>query len=113
MTLHALSLRLGNWLEGSEQPVTLVTDSIGWDWPWISKIFTDPKTWPTNPNRSPEVLLFDTDSGEEFNNAIEFAFSNGLCRHHALDDAKANRLGWLAVREYRNRRRPATESKNL
>ncbi len=42
MTLPALSLRLGNWLEGFEQPVTLTTDSIDWDWPWINMIFADP-----------------------------------------------------------------------
>lgn len=108
MTLPALSLRLGNWLEGFEQPVTLATDSIGWDWPWIKMIFADLMTWPTNLNSSPETLMFDADAGEQFNNAIELAFSGGLRRHHALDDAKANRLGWLAVCEYLQRRQLAT-----
>ena len=28
--------------------------------------------------------------------AVENAFKAGLKRHHALDDAKANRIGWLA-----------------
>lgn len=32
----------------------------------------------------------------EFNLAVEQAFATGLRRHHALDDAKANRLGRLA-----------------
>ena len=103
MTLPTLSLRLGNWLEGFEEPVTLATDSMGWDWPWIKMIFTDHMTWPTNLNNSPTELLFDADAGEQFNNARELAFSDGLRRHHALDDAKANRLGWLAVLAYRHR----------
>lgn len=34
---------------------------------------------------------------DAFNEAVEEAFANGLRRHHALDDAKANRLGWIAA----------------
>ena len=35
-----------------------------------------------------------------FANAVEKAFSTGKLRqHHALDDAKANRLGWLAAQD--------------
>lgn len=33
MDMHELTLRLGNWLEGFEQPVQLATDSLSWDWP--------------------------------------------------------------------------------
>ena len=102
LTLPGLSLRLGNWLEDFEQPVTLATDSIEWDWPWIKMIFSNPMTWPTNLNHSPEELLFDADVGESFNDAVELAFIGGLRRHHALDDAKANRLGWLAVEMKKN-----------
>lgn len=31
-----------------------------------------------------------------FNDVIEIAYTEELRHHHALDDAKANRLGWLA-----------------
>lgn len=34
---------------------------------------------------------------DAFDVAIEGAFASGLRRHHALDDAEANRLGWAAA----------------
>ena len=101
MTLSALSFRLRNWLEVFQQPVTLATDSIEWDWPWIKMIFADPMTWPTNLSKSAAVLLFDADVGERFGDALELAFAAGLRRHHALDDAKANRLGWQAACDHK------------
>ena len=39
------------------------------------------------------LIFFHT----EFNLAIKWAFAGGLRRHHTLDDAKANRLGWFAA----------------
>lgn len=97
MSWHELSLRLGNWVESFEQPVRLATDSLAWDWPWIQKMFTTPRTWPSNLDGKPEILLFDADAGEQFNKALEQALADGFRRHHALDDAKANRLGWISV----------------
>jgi len=91
MTMVELTLRLGNWLEDFGQPVRLVTDSLSWDWPWIQKIFSIQGTWPENLARKPEILGQYT----ELNLAIEKAFASGLRQHHSLDDAKANRLGWL------------------
>ena len=72
-------------------------DSLAWDWPWIQKLFKEPGTWPANLAGHPEILLFDADSGEKFIDALERDFSGGLRRHHSLDDAKANRLGWIAA----------------
>ena len=96
MALPTLSLRLGNWIEGLEQPVTLATDSLAWDWPWIQKFFEEPGTWPVNLAGQPLLLnmnyLADYD---KFDAAIAKAFADGLRRHHSLDDAKANRLGWI------------------
>lgn len=91
MTMAELTLRLGNWLEEFGHPVKLATDSLSWDWPWIQEIFSIPGTWPENVARKPEILGQDT----ELNLAIEQAFAGGLRQHHSLDDAKANRLGWL------------------
>lgn len=51
--------------------------------------------WPANLVQQPQFLLFDADAGERFSVALENAFAKGLRRHHALDDAKANRLVWL------------------
>ena len=95
MTMDTLTLRLGNWIERFEQPVTLATDSLSWDWPWIQELFCIPGTWPENLDGKPKLL--SECAGNTFNQAVETAFANGLRRHHALDDAKANRLGWLAV----------------
>lgn len=97
LSMHELTLRLGNWLEDFGGPVTLATDSLSWDWPWIQEIFHIEGTWPANLDGKPKILLFDADPGEKFNNALEQAFAGGLRRHHALDDAKANRLGWIAA----------------
>jgi len=97
MTFHLLSSRLGNWIESFEVPVKLATDSLAWDWPWIENIFKSPGIWPANLHGKPEILLFDADAGELFNNALEQAFAGGLRQHHALDDAKANRIGWIAA----------------
>ncbi|MBP2666364.1 MAG: hypothetical protein H6Q76_1344 [Firmicutes bacterium] len=92
VTLVELTVQLGKWLEEFDRPVKLATDSLSWDWPWIQEIFRDPGTWPKNVEKKPKILGQDTD----LNLAIENAFSSGLRRHHSLDDAKANRLGWLS-----------------
>lgn len=97
MSWRELSLRLGNWIESFEQPVRLATDSLAWDWPWIQKMYAAPETWPENLHGKPEILLFDAGAGEQFNNSLEQAFARGLRQHHALDDAKANQMGWLAA----------------
>jgi hypothetical protein len=97
MTMDELTLRLENWIEGFEQPVKLATDSLSWDWPWIQEIFYLPETWPENLDGKPALLL-EMIECSFFTNAIEQAFQNHvprLRRHHALDDAKANRLAWL------------------
>jgi hypothetical protein len=92
MTMDELTLRLGAWLDNFAQPVKLATDSISWDWPWIQEIFWITGTWPANLDGKPEVLTWNP----VFCAAMEKAFASGLRRHHALDDAKANRQGWLA-----------------
>lgn len=95
MDMHELTLRLGNWLEGFEQPVQLATDSLSFDWPWIQEIFSLPGTWPENVASRPLILS----QSPPFNRAVEVAFANGLRRHHSLDDAKANRIGRLVQEE--------------
>lgn len=93
MTMPELCLRLGNWIEDFEQPVQLATDSLSWDWPWIQEIFYVAGTWPANLDGKPLILTQDP----VFNLAVDEAFADGLRRHHALDDAKANRRGWIAA----------------
>lgn len=97
MTMPDLALRLGNWLESFEQPVKLATDSLAWDWPWIQEIFCDPWTWPENLDGKPLLLTMNyLNDYDRFIDAMEKAFRS-LRRHHSLDDAEANRLGWIAA----------------
>lgn len=98
MTLDQLTVRLGGWLDDFEQPVTLATDSLSWDWPWIQRIFAIPGTWPPNLAGHPLLLTMNyLNDLEKFEVAKEQGFTDGLRRHHSLDDAKANRLGWIAA----------------
>lgn len=92
MTLHELRLRLSAWIAAFAQPVQLATDSLSWDWPWIHEILHEAGTWPENLATKPLILKPDP----VFNAAVEEAFASGLRRHHALDDARANRLAWIA-----------------
>lgn len=98
MPMHILTLRLGNWIESFEQPVQIATDSLSWDWPWIQELFCDPGTWPANLDGKPASLYEMVDS-PFLEQTTEQIFENHeprLRRHHALDDAKVNRLVWLA-----------------
>jgi hypothetical protein len=91
LTMDELRIQLSLWLEAFDEPVKLATDSLSWDWLWIQEIFEDLTTWPPNLDGKPLILAQD----QAFNEAVERAFASGLRRHHALDDAKANRLGWI------------------
>lgn len=101
MTMDELTLRLGNWIEGFEQPVQLATDSLSWDWPWIQELFHIPGTWPENLDGKP-VSLYETVGAAFLERIVEQTFQSHvprLRRHHALDDARVNRLAWLARNE--------------
>jgi len=101
MTMANLTLRLGNWIESLNQPVSLATDSLSWDWPWIQEIFYIPGTWPENLDPKP-VLLHELIDTQLLDGIVENIFKRHtprLRRHHALDDARANRMAWL---EWRN-----------
>lgn len=97
MPQHELALRLGNWLESFGQPVQLATDSLAWDWPWIHEMFSEPCTWPENLDSKPLLLTMNYLNGyDRFIEAVEQAFRTRR-RHHSLEDAQANRLGWIAA----------------
>ena len=98
MEWQALCERLTAWLESFNAPVVLVTDSLAWDWPWIQEVFYEMERWPANVAKQPILLTMNHVSDfDRFTRAVEDAFAGGLRRHHALDDAEANRLGWLAA----------------
>lgn len=98
MTMGELGERLTAWLVAFGAPVKLVTDSLSWDWPWVQEIFYAHGVWPSNVDGKPLLLTMNyLNDFDRFNQAMEKAFGEGLRRHHALDDAKANRLGWIAA----------------
>jgi len=115
VTFNECATRLLRWLIAFNEPVQLATDSLSWDWPWIGELFAEAgngTNWPQHMDthgksevfRPPNVdgKPFISSQSPQFNQAVEFAFRDHvprLRRHHALDDAKANRLAWLAVRE--------------
>jgi len=95
MSMNDLSTQLRKWIEAFNRPVMLVTDSLAWDWPWITEIFDSLNAWPINLARTPFIL----EQTMQLNNAKNLAVGRGLRKHHALDDAKANRLGYLASQD--------------
>jgi hypothetical protein len=98
MSFAELGQRLTAWLEEFDSPVQLATDSLAWDWPWIQEIFHELGAWPENLDGQPLLLTVNyLNDYNAFMDAVENAFTSGLRRHHALDDAKANRLGWIAA----------------
>lgn len=98
LSMRELGECLLAWVESFGEPVTLACDSLAWDWPWIKEIFGKPDIWPTNLARNPLLLTINyLNDYDRFIEAVEKAFST-LRQHHALDDAKSNRLGWTAAR---------------
>ncbi len=88
-----LQKNLAAWIKGLRVPVMLATDSLQWDWPWIETLLKE--RWPQNLARDPLLLtikyLYDFDA---FEVEREAAFASGLRRHHALDEALADRQAW-------------------
>ena len=110
MTMRELSVRLVDWLIAFGEPVQLATDSLSWDWPWIGELYAEAgegTDWPAHMTTHGKAEVFRPANVDgrpyvltqspSFNLAVEAAFASGLRRHHALDDAKANRLGWQAL----------------
>jgi 3' exoribonuclease, RNase T-like len=91
--MGTLKKHLAAWIRGLRVPVMLATDSLQRDWPWMEALLK--QRWPENLARDP--LLLTTDYLYEFDAfeaAREAAFTSGLRRHHALDNALANRQAW-------------------
>jgi hypothetical protein len=93
LPMGTLKKYLAAWIKGLRAPVMLATESVQWDWPWIEDLLK--QRWPQNLARDPLLLtteyLYEFDA---FEAAREAAFASGLRRHHALDEALANRKAW-------------------
>jgi len=92
--------QLKDYIESFEaEVVTLWSDAPSYDWPFVTHLF-DNWGWPTNLKRTPAYLGFNENKAIRFANAVENAFRTikpSLRRHHALDDAIANREGYMKV----------------
>jgi hypothetical protein len=98
MTACELGAALHSWITGCGEFVMVATDSLQWDWPWVLAIFREHGAWPENLAHEPVLLTMNyLNDFDAFEAAIRVAYESGLRRHHALDDAKANRLGWIAA----------------
>jgi hypothetical protein len=88
---------LREWVESLDGQVEFWSDSPFHDWPFVQHMF-DTYGWPANLHRSPMPLIFDSaELQQRFENGVAEAFrisTPRLRRHHALDDAIANRLGF-------------------
>ena len=98
MTLQEAGERLSAWIADlpGDECASFVSDSVGWDWPFVYDIFHAHGTWPDRLNRDP-VPIHPTVAYPAFEHACERAYRDGLREHHALDDARANRAGWVVA----------------
>jgi hypothetical protein len=100
MSRAEVGYKLKAWLESFKTPVHIWTDAPSLDWRWLDWLLnTDTVGWPTNLSHSPSKFDYDAIRYCRFRNMIDASYSQGgLREHHALDDAEANRRGWLAAK---------------
>jgi DNA polymerase elongation subunit (family B) len=98
MPYEILAKQLRNWIESFNTDVVFYTDAPSFDWPFVEHLF-ETWGWPSNLSKKPEGLNFMTMThAAVFENASEQAFiTMNLRRHHALDDAIANKYGYEQV----------------
>lgn len=95
LTFKQLSNILVRWLEEFDDEVMLASDNASWDWPFIEELFKD--NWPNNLIREPFLLNINyIKNADIYYDMVQKSYESGLIKHHALNDAKANMLGWLA-----------------
>lgn len=99
MTLAETCLHLNYWFAALIDPVQVWSDAPNHDWRYIQQLFNTTGL-PYNLLATPNAILGeDTSDNARYQNTVEREYSkNNLKRHHALDDAKAMRLAWLAAK---------------
>lgn len=92
-----IAKKLRIWIESFDGKVKMWTDATRFDWPHIEHMF-DNYGWPLNLVRKPIALSFPNSIQQtRFFAGVEDAFKTfqpKLRRHHALDDAIANKYGF-------------------
>lgn len=94
---------LKTWIESFECETKLWTDAPSFDWPHVHHMFSN-YGWPRNLKRSPVPLSFASGvQNIRFYNAVEdlFRSNQSLHRHHALDDAIANKYAFQVATMWR------------
>jgi hypothetical protein len=95
-----LRQRLAAWI-GALSDVRIACDSqIDFDF-----LRSTLDSWPTNVDPKPFFI-----AGDDYDPTMENSYTGELRRHHALDDAMANRLDWIAAEE---KNRTIAECKKL
>ncbi len=102
MTLSETSLHLNYWLAALIDPVQVWTDAPNYDWRYIQQIFRG-NGLPYNLLATPNAILgADNSANAKYQNTVEREYrQKTLRRHHALDDARAMRLGWQAIKNFK------------
>lgn len=97
MTSAQLRELLAVWLSTFGEGVEFWSDAPQYDWHYIIDLFHG-YPWPMNLSLFPNSSVpKDLATLSVYNMGVESAFSRGLRRHHALDDSKAIRLGYLSI----------------
>lgn len=93
MPYSEIAKRMKTWIESFDGEVKMWSDAPGHDWPFVFHMFSI-YGWPSNLRRTPAALRFSSSlQNTRFDAAVEDIFRSNpaLRRHHALDDAVANR----------------------
>lgn len=93
MPYSAIAEKLKAWIESFDREVKMLSDAPYFDWPHVEHMFST-YGWPSNLNREPAPISFASSiQSTRFFNALEDMFrgNKSLRRHHALDDAIANK----------------------
>lgn len=93
MPYSEIAKRMKTWIESFNGEAKLWSDASYLDWPHVEHMFST-YGWPLNLRRTPAALRFTSSiQNTRFGSAVEdiFKSNTALRRHHALDDAVANR----------------------
>lgn len=95
ISISQLSIDMHHWLVELNDEIELASDNWAWDWPFIVEVLQH--NWPSNLNRECYLLNLNyMNDADAYYEAVKCAYKDGLRKHHALDDAKSIRFGWLA-----------------
>ena len=92
--------QLQRWFENQIDLIQLWSDAPYYDWFYIQELFK--AGFPSNVLRTPKsVVAGDASLKELFEARVVKAYiDHRLIRHHALNDARAAREGWLEIKSF-------------